>query len=341
MRRSRWRLPRGLGAAVLAAGVLTAGLPAGVALASQATPSAAAPQYTLDILTHVAALGHTWSLDVNEADGQVFVALMTTVKGVTEEHDWDTTAAFAPAANKDLKVTSTGHATFGTGSALNPVLGMSVSFTPTKAAKQACTKGSQTIYTGKVSGTVSLATGLRGVKFSVKFTGQPVGSLIADRSCVVNPPAIFPCSGSLWSLASGNPALGQVFGAQLGPKSAWNDQFGQEALKTASKFVTRSVSVSVNGPAPKLNTAAKTFSVSGLPSGALTGAAVISYSGSFPLPPMTCTQGGKKFKETQTDYNGTKVKVSKAFQAHSLLAGTVTMHTAAFGAYIAVKLTAA
>jgi hypothetical protein len=342
IRRSRWRLPRALGAAVLTAGVLAAALPTGTALASPA--AAAAPVYSLDALTHVTALGHTWSLDMFTGDGSVTVALSTTIKGVSETHTWMTTSGFTAAARKDLKVTSTGHATFSTGSALSPVLGVSLSFAPTKVTKLTCTKGSESTYTEKVTGSLSLATGLRGVKESVRFSGQGVGLLDVDRSCVLPvPKTALPCTGGNWTLGGGNPAQGSVLGAQfLGPKSPWEDIFGLAELKTASKWLTRSVNVSVNGgPAPKLNTAAKTVALNGLASGGVTGAAVMSYSSPFSMPPVTCLVGSKKFKQINTFYLSSKVAISKQFQAHSLLAGSLTMHGANSGTFVAVKLTAA
>lgn len=339
-RRSRWRPRRTLGVAVLTAGALAVGLPAGTAGASQGATQP--PSYTLVVLTSVKALGHTWSLSLFE-DAGVFVELGTTNNGVTEDHDWSSSAGFAATAAKDLKVTSTGHATFKTGTALNPVLGVSVAFTPTKATKKTCSKGSDTLYSGKVSGTLTLATGLHGgLKIHVKFSAHPGATFDVDRSCVIKSTGKNLCQGSSWFLSGANLLGGSLLGVQiLGAKPAWLDGFSLAGLKTASKWLSRSVSVDVNGPAPKLNTAAKTVSVSGRSSGGITGAAVISYSGSFTQPATTCFVGSKKFKETMTSYFGSKVKVSKPFQAHSLLAGTLTMKTITSGSYTAAKLSAA
>lgn len=339
-RRGRWRPRRTLGVAVLTAGVLAVGLPAGTAAASQT--AAKPPSYTLDVFTSVKALGHTWSLSVFEDSG-VFVDLGTTNTGVSEEHEWATSAAFAPTAAKELKVTSTHHATFKTGTALSPVLGVSISFTPTKATKRTCSTGSDTTYAGKVTGTLSLATGLHGgVKIHVKFSDNPGATLDVDRSCVTKGTGKNICLGGNWFVSGTNLLGGDVLGVQtLGAKPSWLDGFSRGELKTASKWLTRSVSVGVNGPAPKLNTAAKTVSVSGRSSGGVTGAAVISYSDSFTQPATTCFVGSKKFKETMTSYFGSKVQVSKPFQAHSLLAGTLTMKTATSGSYTAAKLSAA
>jgi hypothetical protein len=98
--------------------------------------------------------------------------------------------------------------------------------------------------------------------------------------------------------------------------------------------------VAVNGPAPKLSTASKTVAVSGLASGAITGAAVISYPGPFTGLPEPCYLSSKKYTATTTIYQGA-VKTSKPFRAHTVLAGTLTAKTPTQGFYTAVKLTAA
>jgi len=336
VRSVRRRLPRALAAAVLTAGALAVGLPAGPALAAAAAPST--PVTSLAIATSARVLGHTWTLGLSVGEGQVEATLGTTIRGVSEEHSWLTTEAFTAMGLKELKATSTGHATWKTGSSLSPVLAASVTFTPTKATKEACASGSETVYSGKVSGTVSLATGLRAVKVRVRFTGQPVGVLTVDKACTFKGGRIF-CSGSLWILASTNTNL---LGIQLlGTKPPWLDDFGVGGLKTASKWVTRSVGVLVNGSAPKLNAAAKTLSVSGASSG-ITGAAVISFSDSVTQPPQPpCFVGAKKYKETSTVYFNSRVKITKPFQAHSLLAGTLKLPASSTGSYTDDRLTAA
>jgi hypothetical protein len=338
VRRSWRRLPHALGAVALTAAVTLAVLPAGTAQASPAATTA--PRYSLDVVTHVAALGHTWTLGIHNGPAATYVSLGTTGKGTQEQDNWVTTSAFT-AAGKELKVTGTGHATFSTGSALSPVLRISLSFSPVKVSKRACVKGSASIYSGTVSGSVSLVTGLRGVKVSVKFTGQAAGTLTADRSCVTVLPATYTCGGGLWILTEIG-SQGVVLGAHiLGPKPVWMDQFEQGGFKTASRWVTRSALVIGDSPAPKLDTAAKTVSVSGLSSGAVTGAAVFSYRNVGGDPPQTCTLGGKKYKQKRTVYYNGKVTTSKPFRARSLLAGTLTAPAANSGDYWDFKLSAA
>jgi hypothetical protein len=353
LRRSGWRLPRALGAVVLTAGALAVGLPAGTALAgtalassalaSSALASPAVPigvsENSLLISTSVRALGHTWSFSVSNFGGDVEVFLSTVNKGATEEHTWGSgSTAFGSIGLKELKVTSTGHATWRTGSALSPVLAVSAAFTPVKATREACAKGSETIYTGKVSGTVSLVTGLHGVTVRLKLSGQRVGELTADKGCVEKPGKTF-CSGGIWFV---NGAGAEALGIQvLGMKPPWADALVSGPVRTASKWLTRTAGVAVNGPAPKLNKTAKTVTVGGFSSGGLTGTAVISYNNVSTQPPQTCFLGGKKFEETDTTYFGLTVTITKPLVAHSLLAGTLKLQKATAGSYLAVALTAA
>lgn len=344
-----WRVPRVLGVAALAAGLLAVGLPAGPALAStaqastaQASPAAGtAAQYSLDVVGSAKALGRTWIVEFSAANDSAEAVLSTSYSGVFEQHQWMTTTGFASTAAKELKVTSTGHASYNTGKALSPVLSVALKFTPTKAAKSACTKGSDTLYSGKVSGALTLVTGLKKVKVALKFSGKAGASLDVDKSCQPKVPAVkTPCDGGSWFLST-STVPGNVAGVQvLGSKPAWQDLFSQGPFKTASKWVQRRAIVEVNGPAPKLSTAKKTIAVSGLASGAITGAAVISYTDGFPNPATACFIGSKKYMETATGYFGS-VKVSKPFKANTVLAGTLTAKTPTQGFYNAVKLAAA
>jgi hypothetical protein len=336
----RWRMPRVLGAAALAAGLLAAGLQAGPALASTGPAAGTPTQSSLEVLGSAKALGHIWTVDLNADNNAAGVLLATFNKGVSEQHQWNTTSGFASTAAKELKVTSTGHATYATGKTLSPVLAVSLKFTPAKATKSACTKGSETVYKGRVTGSLTLVTGLKKVKIALKFANAAGASLDVDKGCQPKlPPVKTACAGGLWFVGASGIQSAVLSLQNLGHKT-WTDMLGVGPLKTANKWVTRSALIEVNGPAPKLKTAPKTVAVSALASGGITGSGVISYTGAFTIPVSTCYVNGKKYKETATQYTGT-VKVSKTFQAHSLLAGTVTPKAPRVGAFTGVKLTAA
>jgi hypothetical protein len=330
----KYRSAAAMGVAVLAAGLLAVVAPAGTALASPAAAPAAAstPDYNFDaVATGIKALGHTWSVEVsagNGSDGSVGVNFWTQGKGATENHLWETSPPFAPAAARDLTVTSNAHATFKTGSALRPVLAASLAFTPLKGRKGSCAKGSSTSYTGYVTGTVTLVTGLRGVKVTVKFSRKSAdASLTVDRSCV--PPVLKPlCGGAGWLItAAGNGgAVGEE--ETLGDKPPWDESIFQAGIKTASKWFTRLDNVDVvGGTAPKLNKSARTVTVALTASTALVGRAVISYTMTSTLPATTCYVGGKRYSETVVEYFGS-AKATERFQARTALTGTLTLKPA-------------
>lgn len=344
----RW-LPRALGAAALAAGLLTTGLPAGPALASPATAGRAS--YDFSVSVAVRALGRTWSfglLVTKGSDGDGIVAgLDTARKGVIESHEWGSVTAFSPTVAKDFTVTSAGRATIKTGGALSPVLAATLAFTPTRRTREACAKGSDTNYFGKVTGTLSLRTGLRGVKFSAKFRGKAPGAILSiDRSCVPPKPrrSKIPCTGGIWIVLAVPLTTGSAGGIQtLAAKPTWADSFIRENVPTASKWLTRSddLFAGARAPAPKLNTKARTVAVAGTASGPITGAAVITYGPTYRPPPVrSCYVGRKHYSEKSVVYTGTSIAVSKPFQARTVLTGTQTMKTGTYATYTAVSLTA-
>lgn len=236
--------------------------------------------------------------------------------------------AVRPTAARDLTVTSTAHATFKTGSALSPVLVASLAFTPIKASKGSCAKGSSTSYAGYVTGTVTLVTGLRGVKVSVKFSRKSAyGDLTVDKSCV--PPASrLGCDGASWAIVSPNESDEVNEVETLGTKPPWGEGFTQFVAKTASKWFTREDGMDVDGgSAPKLNTSARTITVAMTASSAIAGSAVISYTMTSTLPATTCYVGSKRYSETTVQYYGS-AKAIKPLQARMVLTGTLTLKPA-------------
>jgi hypothetical protein len=346
LRYPRHWLPRALGAAALAAGLLTAGWPAGPALASPA--AAGRTSYSFTASATVRALGRTWSLDLSVTKGSgidgIVAGLDTASKGVIESHEWGSGGAFAPTAAKDFTVAGSGHATVRTGGALSPVLTATLTFTPTRHTREACAKGSGTTYFGKLTGTLSLTTGLRGVKVGATFNGKAAGaSLVVSDSCAppTTPPSKIPCTGGFWSVSAVPLSTGSVAAIQARPTSpAWSESFIRGTVRTASKWLTRTDDLFVpGGPAPRLNKKTRTVAVTG--TGPITGAAVVTYGSTFtPSPAPSCYLGGKRYAEKTVLYTGTSVAVSRPFEAHTVLTGTQTMATGPYAQYAAVSLTA-
>lgn len=341
-------LPRALGAMALAAGLLTAGLPASPALASPTTASSTS--YSFSVSVTVKALGRTWSFGLlvtkgSDIDG-IVAGLETVRKGVIESHEWGSVTAFSPTVAKDFTITRTGRATIKTGVALSPVLTATLVFTPTRQTKEACTKGSDTNYFGKVTGTMSLRTGLRRVKVSARFSGRARSAFLdVNKSCVARAPrrSKVPCTGGIWIVPAIPLTTGSTGGIQtLAAKPTWDDSFIRENVPTASKWLTRSDDLfAPAAPAPRLNTKAHTIAVTGTASGPITGAAVITYGPTFRPPPVrSCYVGRKHYSEKSVIYTGTSVAVSRPFRARTVLTGIQTMKTGRFATYTAISLTA-
>jgi hypothetical protein len=353
----RW-LARVAGAAVLAAGLLTAGLAAaglaaGPAWASPvlAHPAAAGSTgYFFAASVTVKALGRTWSFDltVTDEDGLrgIVAGLDTDNKGVIESHEWGSATGFGSTLAKEFTATNSGHAVLKTGSALSPVLTASLTFTPTRHTKEACVKGTGATYFGRLTGSYTLTTGLRGVKLTATFNGNaPGASMTVSDNCVAPtvPSAKVPCTGGFWSVAAVPLTSGSVGGIEsLTPKPAWQDSFIRENVPTASMGLTRTDDLSVPGtPAPTLNTKTHTVAVTGTASGPITGAAVITYGPTYTPPPVSsCYVGSKHYSEKTVYYTGTSVRVSKPFKADTVLTGTQAMTTGPYAEYVGISLTA-
>jgi len=348
-----------LGAAALAVGLLASAAPASPALASTALAStaltstvlassgAASPTarstatYDLTVVAgDIKALGSKWNLEVQASKSFMEVEFYKTNKGVSENHLWSSSPSFAPTAAKELTVSSTEHAALKTGTALSPVLAVSLAFTPSKASKQSCRKGSSTTYRGHVTGSVKLVTGLRGVKLKLKLGKKLADAfLFVDRSCVQAPPKAL-CPGAAWTVSSASGSVFAGAGETPGDKPPWDEMFSEVQPKTASKWLSREDGLDVaGGSAPKLNTTAHTVAVAMKAASAISGSAVISYTHATVVPPTTCYVGKKRYSETTTDYEG-DVTVTKPFKAHTVLTGVITLTPGAIAGYTGISLKA-
>ena len=77
----------------------------------------------------------------------------------------------------------------------SPIASLSLSYKPTSHTAGTCSSGSETDYLGTLPGSVTLTTGLKGLKLSdTKATFSTPNSLQVDAACV--PP--IACSFSSW-----------------------------------------------------------------------------------------------------------------------------------------------
>jgi hypothetical protein len=325
-------------AAVLSLGLLIAAAPASSAATGATRATGEGYELTSGTASFTAA-GHAWQLSLSASGGKLgavvgandLTFLITTkYLGGTEVHSW--VAKSLPA--KDLSVTGSGHAAFKTGGTLAPVATFSLAFTPTSHAKASCASGSETDYTGKLAGTVSLTTGLKGVKVSKHFTFGKPDTLTVTRGCV--PPAA--CDFSGW--VAGNPTGILAAGVTVGQPGhqATDTTVERASSKTASKHLVRAGGGYMAVPAPKFNSKAKSLAVAGSPAGIVTGRGLLA-NGKMPSKPtpFTCFIGKQKYTETEAYYLAS-FSSSKTFEARTLLTGTITAPSSGTGFFTIDKL---
>jgi hypothetical protein len=307
-------------AAVLSLGLLIAAAPA-----SSAGTAATGEGYTLNSGTaSFTADGHTWHLQFGAMGGKLGAVtglnemsflITTSYLGGTELHDWTTQTL----PGKDFTLSHGKDAVLKTGSALAPVATFSLAFTATSQSKVTCTSGSATDYSGKLSGTVSLTTGLKGVKVSKHFTFSKPNTLEVSHACV--PPS--PCILASWGTAGGTGVVGSTNVAGPGRGNDWLVTVDKNNVATASKNLKRADGGYIKGPAPVFNSTTKSLTVAASSSGIVTGAGVLSSGTVVGKRTFSCVFGTKKYAETLSDYAAT-FAASKAFTARTLLSGTIT-----------------
>jgi hypothetical protein len=346
---TRRRAARGLAGALGATAVAIALLAAAATPASvAATRAPARPALTaesFDLTSGLASFssgGHTWQLQVMVDGGQsttqigtnaVTFGISTPYLGGTETHEWNATT-FAPA--KDFSLTSSGGATFSTGSFFSPVAAFSLKFAPTSHTAEACVTGKGTVYKGTLSGEVSLNTGLHGVGVSKKLTFKGT-ELTVNVTCV--PPE--PCGSSLWEAGGTSATSVLIGGYELGTpgKTVSYASIGKADIKTASKVLDLADGADIKAPPPTFDSSTKTLTVSASASGILTGAGKIAHA-IEPVKPEkgTCSLDGQEYTETLTFYAEGKFTASKPFVARTLLTSKLTAPKSAPGGFEIVTL---
>jgi len=344
------RAPRILAITALVAAQLVAVFAAAPAsIAAPRGSSATTIAEPADLLSGTTSLkgdGYTWQFSVGASSEGVGVIPLTFHIGIErsvgtsfELHSW----SVSPAASGSFTVNSGGGATLKSGSSLEPVASVDVTFVPTKKTTDtACLFGSSTVYTGTLSGSVDLVTGTtpknltlssKKVSFSTGTNTLTVGTCIPDN-----------CSGAAsWeepSVPSGLPA-GTVGAAGLGEyvsgKSESLTSVIKETKLSSPKGTLRTDGVTEPAPAPKFSAAAKTLSVSA--SGIVTGSGTLTGTkGTSESTACQISGKGKKYTERITSYTNAKLSAWKAFVAHTVLTGVLTASTKGVGGFVIYTL---
>jgi hypothetical protein len=325
----------------LAGAALAVTLPAAT-LGAAATASAAANlSYFLTAGTvGITSGGHTWNLHVSLIGGSsggpviVDVLIETPHLSGTEIHDW---GMQMPGADFTVNKT-TGAATINSHSDLSPVASLNLSYKPTSHSAGTCSAGSETDYLGTLTGSVTLTTGLKGLKLSdAKATFSTPNSLQVDAACV--PP--LACSFASWggglSASKTAPVAAGIAAGTPGHLVHFTDVTRHVSLPVPAG-ATRTDAAEVRATAPVFNSKAKSLTVKGLASGMVTGAGVIS-GAKLVLPGTeTCTLEGTTYTQTSTAYDDASWKSSTQFVASTILTGTLKVATTGAGEFVNITL---
>jgi hypothetical protein len=313
-------------------------------LGATAAPASAATNLSYFLTAGTVGItsgGHTWSLNVSLIGGSsggpviVDVLIETPHLSGTEIHDW---GMQMPGADFTVNKT-TGAATINSHSDLSPVASLDLSYKPTSHTAGTCSAGSETDYLGALTGSVTLTTGLKGLKLSdAKATFSTPNSLQVDAACV--PP--LACSFASWGGGLGGtptaPIAAGIAAGTPGHLVHFTDVTRKVSL-SAPAGATRTDGASAKATAPVFNSKTKSLTVKGLASGMVTGAGVISGAKLVVPGTETCTLDGTTYTQTSTAYDEASWSSSKQFVASTILTGTLKAATTGSGEFVSITLT--
>jgi hypothetical protein len=353
--RSPWRVARRAVLTPIAAVAIFAGSSMAAAASAPGVSQAAtlkvsapgvttAPTMSLEgVATEKTANGVSWNYIVGwddsggtSADLELALDRSVTTGGTGEEvHFWTipvTTSTLAFDA-------TTGVGTLNVGTQASPLGNVDLSFKSSSNKKGTCTTGSETIYSGTLSGEASLVTGLKAGGTvggtSVSFTvGTP--ELVVDSACVV-PATVNPCLASTSFIST--LTLGKTIAANLNESLAGTTGNSTEVARSTNLTTpTGSMRVDaadVDTPAATYDATTKVLTVTTTTSGLVTGTATLSGGKVTVEPPESCSFGGKKYTTTDTVDETAKYAspAGKSIKAKTSLTGTLTAGKSSNGLY--------
>lgn len=298
---------------------------AGSAAAGSSVPTLSSVVLAGDSTPVTLADGQTWDLSVGWFSVSSSLELVlghtvTTGGEGAEIHGWT-----VPVPSSVFSLDSTtGGATLDTGTHTSPLATVDVTFTATKTTDDPCVSGTETTYSGTLTGTVQLDTGLAGAG-TVGGTGLSLGtttpSVTVDDGCIVAAP---PCqTEALWD-SGAKTTVPTAVGVDVNG-TGYTEVYQGTSLGSlvGAERVDEAL---VDSSAPVWDATTTTLSVSSSSAGIVTGTATLS-GGKAKALKASCSLNGKKHKETTvTDLNATYASATGApLTAHMTLTGPLTV----------------
>ncbi len=314
-------------------------IPAVLPAAVPAAPATTCPEQDLcsttfegDAASVKTTNGVSWMLSVSGSSNEITVELSreeSTSPLAVEIHGWT-----FPVTSGGLAFSaSTGIGTIDPGAQTSPIATVNVTFksTASKVVAGACTSGTETDYTGTLTGSVKLITGIAGggTVSSSSFTASlSHPTVTVDNDCVA-PSTCLPSSKGFDDDPSplANPSL--LASGDTGTFSGQSvDQVAiADNTALAKPAGTDRVDESLVQAAPSTWTkSTKTLVITTASSGLITGSATIS-GGKKSTDSIPCTKAGKSVDNVITFYSGASwnSEAGQALTAHNKLGGNIVM----------------
>jgi hypothetical protein len=331
--------PAGAATPAVSPAALAAATPGVSPAAEPAAPASSCPGEDLcstsfqgDAATVKTTNGVSWTLSVSSSSDQVTVELARKASSspvAFEIHGWT-----FPVTSGGLTFSAaTGTGTINPGAQTSPVATVDVTFqsTASKVVAGACTTGSETKYTGTLTGSVELVTGITGggTVSSSSFNARSSHPTVTVYKDCVAPSKCFPSSTGFDEDPSplANPSLlAQGASGRFSGKSEDQVSIAEETTLTKPSGADR-IDESLVQAAPATWTAStKTLVVTTEPSGLITGSVTIS-GGKKSSTSLPCTKAGKSVENVLTFYSGASWAsgAGQALTAHDKLGGSLVM----------------
>jgi hypothetical protein len=317
------------GAAVLALASLGT---ATAASAASAVVPARAPAISL---TSAAAKftvgGHTWFLTVGDLNPSVNITISTA-------HEFDAWI-FSSASAATLKVNKkTGNATFNAHNSLAPIAFFNLTFTATSRSKVPCRSGSETDFTGRLAGSVTLVANHKGLKFKSAHARFSLSLLSIDNGCVLRPrTGPTPCFAGFWDAGTTVGASGSAPG--LPARRTFSVGITKIVELTSPANTLLDMEVFGTAKKPVFDSKKKKLRVSASGSGGITGSAILTATQRPTSTSSRCAMNGKPYKAHDVNYLGSYISPKGGqFQARSILAGQLKVARTGFATFHIVTL---
>jgi len=319
-----------LSLALASAAVLLAAAPSGAAVANAAPASSTSITFFSGSATFRVG-GHAWRVSVTNVGGVVHFTDIGIATG-HETDSWDFNLA-----RSILTVNQrTGDATLNSRNSFSPVAFVKLKFTTTKRRKASCTSGSETNFSGSVSGSLTLIANHRGLKFHsahARFTG---GSISIDHDCITRtPPSL--CAPGVWNIGSRTVNVAGTAQALPGERTTFVASIFETVNLKAPAGAMMNIGVFGSSGKPVFNSSKKTLQVSAR--GVISGAALMKASGPPAVNSFPCVLGGKHFKARDVTYTASFASPKgRQFQARSIVAGLLKAPRSGFSLFDIIAL---